>query len=557
MPPHSFVVDVLLERNKSVLISRKTFCKALALALVCAILLPCLSLSCTRVSGPPVVSDTPGGISFAELGWDDDRMVYGNSAPATVSIDLPEETKQGDPLWYGIRLDFEISGSPGHAGDDAYLTGTWNDRAMYFMPLESTDTFASGFEWVTHESLSGWHMGYEVSDEFPAASTSFAILDAVKGGTNTVSIRLDAEEDIQNLQVKIKKESQLVAVRWKKTDIVGSGYADIDGDTVTVQFQAENVGETADDLRITVIVYRDDTSVKYQTSHIGVLAKGDSLNFSDTILLVPGAPVFSVDVDVEWNGGREYLRLWPESPLPPWYERVPRAFRSTAGALVAIVVLWLGIPALTRRIRNTDGQDYDDSSSTTAHGPGWLHRLGERFRLRRTSAVGLFALGLCISGMAAALLWFTPWQGTEDSWQPLYTTLPLSSPDEDRETLNRVMAAFLNTNGLVQEEGPPEVGHIKVISQKGKRIGVYAEARLKQEVWIDGPLALMRCGEPHTWEGEGFWLEGARVWIMDKDEAAYLVELKDYHEDDHEEEHENAEDHAEPCFGSTIRSHAN
>ena len=62
-------------------------------------------------------------------------MLKGGSPPATVQVMLPEDVNQGEPLWYGVRLDFEITGTLGH--QDAYLAGSWNDRAMYFMPLEN------------------------------------------------------------------------------------------------------------------------------------------------------------------------------------------------------------------------------------------------------------------------------------------------------------------------------------------------------------------------------------------------------------------------------------
>ena len=69
----------------------------------------------------PTAIDTPGAVSFADLGWTDDVVVKGDSPSATVDVILPEDVEQGNPLWYGVRLDFEISGTPGLPEDAAYL----------------------------------------------------------------------------------------------------------------------------------------------------------------------------------------------------------------------------------------------------------------------------------------------------------------------------------------------------------------------------------------------------------------------------------------------------
>lgn len=478
----------------------------------------------------PTAIDTPGAVSFADLGWTDDVVVKGDSPSATVDVILPEDVEQGNPLWYGVRLDFEISGTPGLPEDAAYLVGSWNKRAMYFMPLEKMAGFDDGFRWTTHEPLYGWHMGYETTDYFSAASTSFAILDAVRGGMNTIAIHLDMSlASNPDFQVRVRKESQVVAVQWRETQIEWKGRAEIDGELVVVDFQGRNTGQAATDFRITAVIYRDDTSVSFHTHDVGALEQGGELNYSDIISITPGSPVFAVDLDLEWNGGRDYLRLWPAAPDPSWYERVPRPFRSTVGALVAMVAVWIGLPALVRRLRGRRDDAESDVPTLTLSSPRFLGRLLKRLRISRwTVGVGLAGIGAAV----AALVWIAPWSGVNgDDWRPQPTTLPLGV-SEDKETLKQAATVFLDMSGLAAMEGAPtvaNVNHVKLISRNGKRIGVYAAAALQPEVWVEGTLMLIRCREQLIWEGEAFWLDKVQVWVMDGDEIPYSVVLSDFH----------------------------
>ena len=185
-------------------------------------------LSCVGAadSAGPTPIDEPGAVSFSDLGWTEDIVVKGDSPPATVRVMLPEDAKQGKRLWYGVRLDFEITGTPGPGEDRAYLVASWNQRAMYFMPLENVAALANGFSWTTHEPLSGWRLGYETTGTFPAASTSFAILDAIQGGMNEIAIRLDMGlASNPDFQARISKESQVVAVHWSAGVADGQGTA--------------------------------------------------------------------------------------------------------------------------------------------------------------------------------------------------------------------------------------------------------------------------------------------------------------------------------------------
>ena len=205
---------------------------------------------------------------------------------------------------------------------------------MYFMPLEKMAGFDDGFRWTTHEPLYGWHMGYETTDYFSAASTSFAILDAVRGGMNTIAIHLDMSlASNPDFQVRVRKESQVVAVQWRETQIEWKGRAEIDGELVVVDFQGRNTGQAATDFRITAVIYRDDTSVSFHTHDVGALEQGGELNYSDIISITPGSPVFAVDLDLEWNGGRDY----PGSGRP---HLIPLGMSACQGHSDPLSALW-------------------------------------------------------------------------------------------------------------------------------------------------------------------------------------------------------------------------
>ena len=238
-----------------------------------------------------------------------------------------------------------------------------------------------------------------------------------------------------------------------------------------MDFQGTNTGETASDFTITTIVYREDTNVSYHTREVGLLKAGGDLNYSDIISIEPSSRVFAVDLDLQWNGGRDYLRLWPPTPSPPWYERLPGPLRSTVGAMISIVVIWIGLPALVRRLRGRSDNPLDNAPTLSLHSPNWLGWvLRQPYSAQWT--VGLTLAGIAATTAVAIVLWNAPWSNMGDAdWRPKPTTLPLSAP-RDRQTLETVANAFLDSSGLAAAEAAPEVvevNHVKLISRNGER----------------------------------------------------------------------------------------
>ena len=48
--------------------------------------------------------------------------------------------------------------------------------------------------------------------------------------------------------------------------------------------------------------------------------------------------------ELDWGTGQDILQAWPPPARPPFYSH--RIFRSGIGAMVAMVILWVGIPTL-------------------------------------------------------------------------------------------------------------------------------------------------------------------------------------------------------------------
>lgn len=67
----------------------------------------------------PVLLEGPGRVSFADLGWSGDRVIASGD-PAVVRFHLPEGTRQGEPIWYGVFLKFTWNDTPGSLGTSPF-----------------------------------------------------------------------------------------------------------------------------------------------------------------------------------------------------------------------------------------------------------------------------------------------------------------------------------------------------------------------------------------------------------------------------------------------------
>ncbi len=76
-----------------------------------------------------------------------------------------------------------------------------------------------------------------------------------------------------------------------------------------------------------------------------------SLDFEQTIANGGESPVVSVIMELDWGSGRQMFQAWPEEPEPPWYTWP--VFRSSVGAMIALVVVWVGAPMLLQGWRDS------------------------------------------------------------------------------------------------------------------------------------------------------------------------------------------------------------
>ncbi len=223
----------------------------------------CLPL---QAKGPSVI-DRPTRVSFESLGWTEDVLITAHSEPARVRFMLPDGPVQGEPLWYGARLSYEWTGSPGEAGhagrvgDYAMLTGEWNGYGFYQLVITPLTDLDVGYKWSMVDMVNGGSHGYETGPTFAAASTNFAMYDAVQPRWNEIAIWpyvLDASN--KGIGILVKKKSEIISTSWRRASFNAEARAEVDDEAIHVQLEGENQGWGASDLTIKAMVFREDGS---------------------------------------------------------------------------------------------------------------------------------------------------------------------------------------------------------------------------------------------------------------------------------------------------------
>ena len=305
--------------------------------------------------GPPVI-DGPGRVSFESLGWTEDALVTSNSNDAKVRFLLPDDVVQGNPLWYGARIAYEWTGTPGVAGsggrteDYALLIGEWNGHGFYQLKLKPLSDLDGGYQWSMADMVNGGSRGYETSPTFAAASTNFAMYKAVRPGWNEVTISpflFDA--DNKDIEVIVKKESEIIATSWRRTSFEAKASAEVKDGAIHLHLEGENQGWGAPGLVVQARVFREDGSIRTHTWDQGPLGSLSPVKFEQTIPNEHESPVVSVVMELDWGSGRQAYLAWPDEPGPPWYAW--GIFRSATGAMIALVLVWVGGPMSFRAIQ--------------------------------------------------------------------------------------------------------------------------------------------------------------------------------------------------------------
>lgn len=299
----------------------------------------------------PTVLRVPGGASFADLGWSEDRVIAPGS-PAVVRFRLPENARQGDPIWYGLTLKFEWTGTPGSVGDYAFLNGRWNEHAIYQFKVKRVTDLDDGFQWSMADAVNGSSLGYELGEIFRASSSNVAQIGAVTEGWNEVGLSLrlwDVGND--DIRVVISKESEIFATSWQPTSIDGGSEAKVHDNVIDLEFEGRNLGWAAPQLSATVLVWSGPDHDRF-TWDLGPLGPLGTFDLDEKLVLEPGREPHRIDVELDWGTGRDFYTVWEASGVSAGDRFIGhRAFRSTLGAMAAIVVLWLCVPLLVSAAR--------------------------------------------------------------------------------------------------------------------------------------------------------------------------------------------------------------
>ena len=299
----------------------------------------------------PVLLEGSGRVSFADLGWSEDKVISPGS-PAVVRFRLPEGVQQGEPIWYGITLKFEWSGSPASVGDYAFLNGRWNDKAIYQFKVKRVTDLDNGFQWSMVDAVNGSSLGYELSETLRASSSNIAQTSAVTGGWNEVGLSLglrDAGND--GIRVVTSKESDIVATTWDPTFIEGRAEAKVQDNIVDLAVDGRNLGWAAPHLSATALVWSGPHHDRFKWD-LGPLDPLGTFELNERLVLSPGREPHRIDVELDWGTGRHFYIVWDTSKVSASSRFIGhRAFRSTVGVMVAIIVLWVCVPALVSGVR--------------------------------------------------------------------------------------------------------------------------------------------------------------------------------------------------------------
>ena len=110
--------------------------------------------------------------------------------------------------------------------------------------------------------------------------------------------------------------------------------------------KGENLGWKGHNLKVIVYVWREKGREKLTWDGLA-LEPLAPFEFEAIIPNPGGAPV-PMDASLDWGGGREHIPVWPEERESRWFERSP--FRSVGVVLLAVVVVWVGVPMLWRMV---------------------------------------------------------------------------------------------------------------------------------------------------------------------------------------------------------------
>ncbi|GAB4339235.1 MAG: hypothetical protein Kow0010_27410 [Dehalococcoidia bacterium] len=296
-----------------------------------------------------VTIDEPGVYRFADLGWSGDIVLTNDSPRATVQFTLPDDARQDAPDWYGVYIEFTWEGRPGPGGV-AFLEANWNDRGVVQVQVERppVSTFPA-MEVSTVDLVNGYRLVNEVSPRITASSTNYATYGAIKGGTNTLEVRLDPSfAGGSEFRVTISKRSAIFRDPLGPTKFEVEGEASLDGSNIEARLKGRNTGLPVSPVRLALAIYSLGSPPQHLSWPLEIDPGRNRFEAEVSAQLANPQPV-EVRAWMEWNGGRSFpVTIWPRRDGGSALDWVPYAPWTT---VVAFVVAWIAVPAAWRRLR--------------------------------------------------------------------------------------------------------------------------------------------------------------------------------------------------------------
>ncbi len=415
---------------------------------------------------------TEGRYTFAELGWADDQVLNNEDDRPSVTFRLPEGIRQGEPLWYGIRLAYEWKGEM-NPGEFAFFYARWNGKALYQFKSQWEEWApGNGQEWSMVDFIAGESRAYEVTGEVRAASSNVATIPGVGAGGETV---LDFQIDetfapTGRFQLRIKKESEVFVTRWQPPGFDADVSASLKDGKLTVHAAARNSGwETPSSSLGVMLVFPDGSRRELSGKDRGPVAPLGKLDIVERFDLEQEPE--SVFALLSWGLGSDAYAVamgeqggWPDLD---WL-----LIGGYWGALAAFIIAWVAF-------------------STALRAKGSLElRWSVPGRLRWRTAMFVAA----VFGAAGAGAFFLLDRGRDGFGAypfPLERELP-NLTEEDRLAGIGILEADARVQSAAAGQAW-EYPQILVATERGTPIGVYAFLFFKDGIRGSGTWPALVC----------------------------------------------------------------
>ena len=388
-----------------------------------------------------------------------------------------------------------MDGNPGKVGDYAFLYGYWNDHAFYQLKVKRLSELDPGFQWSMADVVNGSSLGYETSEQFTARSTNFVQLASVQPGVNEVNFTLGLlDASNPDISALLMKDSKVVATKVQPDYLDIKARAVMDGPRVFLSVSGNNNGWAAPQLNLHAQVFHEGGAYQEQSFILGRVDALADFDYDEYFTLdenVSTAPVKVIMAQLDWGTGQHILQAWPPPPVVPFYAH--SFFRSGIGVMVAVVILWVGIPALFRAVRRLFG------------GPMLLVLL-------------IIAVPACSSGGSG---WDREY---ELSVEPEFPTVSRMDADSIQATAEDFLASP-QWAGIVGSQ-KWDLSDVSVLTRNGIRVGIGGNAVFDDAVGASGNLTFVRCGQEETWspdpeEDQMIEMGGLHFRMLDRNGRIY------------------------------------